>query len=276
MITHTQVVASEETLLKIDAGTSSPARTPVEVLEERLSQVYGLSQRSNYVFGSPLGPFYDRGRHLHLPRFVYFGPHTHDESLRLAFLSGFDHNDLRGSLALVHFVERLALEPDLGQGLNLSFFPLVDVVGLQHGTGGRALAWESWAQSGKPEIDVLRQDASIRGYHGFVRIESAAGEDVVTASLRGSTAASAVASGVELISSEDFDPLAVRWEAHASDEDPLHGPLTLADDFPLRPFELTLRIPAAWSTDLYREAVASILKRFILRYRGIQAWAQHL
>jgi hypothetical protein len=257
-------------------SASVPALTPAELFNQRLSDVYGLSQRSNYVFGSPLGPFYERGHSLQLPRFVYFGPETHDESLRLAFLSGFDHTDLRGAVALVHFVERLALEPDLGQGLNLSFFPLIDAAGLQHGTRDRGLARASWATAGTPEVAALANDARVRSYHGFVRVETAPGEEVVTCSLRGSTAASALASGVELISSEDFEPLAVRWEAHGGDEIAADGPLTLVDDLPFRPFELTLRIPAVWSADLYREAVASILKRFILRYRSIQAWGQHL
>jgi hypothetical protein len=34
--------------------------------------------------------------------------------------------------------------------------------------------------------------------------------------------------------------------------------------------------PAAWPAELYREAVASILKRFVLRYRGIVAYAADL
>ena len=50
----------------------------------------------------------------------------------------------------------------------------------------------------------------------------------------------------------------------------------MADDLPVRPFELTLRLPSAWPAELYREATASILKRFIIRYRGILAYGQHL
>ena len=119
---------------KVDRRTS-----PVEPLSlialfgEQLEALYGLVQRSNYVFGSPLGPFHRQARTYHVPRFVYFGP-----------------------------------------------------------------------------------DASA------------------------------------------------------------YGPLTMADDQPFHPFELTLRIPAAWSAELYREAVASILKRFVLRYRGIVAYGQNL
>lgn len=254
--------------------TALPAGS--QTLADRLTALYALSQRSNYVFGSPLGPFHHRSRHLHLPRFVYFGPHTHDESLRLSFTSGFDSTDLRGSLAIVHFVERLALTPDLGLGLNLSFFPLVDAAGFFHGETARSLEQASWRDSPAPELDLLQKDARVRGYHGFVRVETAPGADVVTARLRGHTDSAVSVSGVELISSEDFEPLPVRWEADPAEGRVSDGPLTLVDDLPFRAFELILRIPAAWSADLYREAVASILKRFILRYRTLQAYGQNL
>jgi hypothetical protein len=202
-----------------------------------------------------------------LPRFVYFGPHTHDESLRLAIIAGFDHTDLRGSLALTQFIEHLVLTPDLGHGLNLSLFPLIDVIGLHEGIHNRELGTANWAHSNQPEISLLGKDARTRGYHGFVRIETAHGLDDITVHLRGPSEAA----GVELISSEDFEPLPVRWEAEALDAVPSEGPLTLLDDLPFPPFELTLRIPSSWPTDLYRISVSSILKRFVLRYRALQA-----
>ena len=246
---------------------SAQTDSPVHALSEQLSTLYALSQRSNYVFASPIGPFYHRALHLNLPRFVYFGPHTHDESLRLAFLTGFDHQDLHGSLALLRFIEHLILSPDLGQGLNLSLFPLLDVTGLYHGVKDRALAGEAWSHPRSPEIELLGKDARTRGYHGFVRIETAPEGDEITVSLRGADEAS----GIELISSEDFDPLPVRWEADAFATTPIDGPLTLVDDLPFHPFELTLRVPSTWPVDLHRTVVSSVLKRFILRYRGLQA-----
>jgi len=252
-------------------STSAAPRTdsPPHALSEYLSKLYALSQRSNYVFASPIGPFYYRALHLSLPRFVYFGPHTHDESLRLAFLSGFNQQDLRGSLALLQFIEHLVLTPDLGHGLNLSLFPLLDVAGLYHGAKNRHLGAEDWSRPKVPEIELLGKDARTRGYHGFVIIETVPGGDEITVSLRGTDEAA----GVELISSEDFDPLPVRWEADAFNTAPASGPLTLVDDLPFRPFELTLRVPAEWPTDLHRTVVSSVLKRFILRYRALQAYS---
>ena len=264
----TTVSARFSTVAHTVRSAFAKPESPPHALNEYLSKLYALSQRSNYVFASPIGPFYHRALHQSLPRFVYFGPHTHDESLRLAFLSGFNHQDLRGSLALLQFIEHLVLTPDLGHGLNLALFPLVDVIGLYHGVKDRHLSEENWATSKTPEIELLGKDARTRGYHGFVRIETAApGDDEITVSLHGTNEAS----GVELISSEDFENLSVRWEADALDISPTNGPLTLIDDLPFRPFELTLRVPADWPTDLHRTVVSSVLKRFILRYRALHA-----
>ena len=252
----------------------APSSIPA-AFSEQLSNLYQLVQRSRYVFGSPLGPIVLDTNRLYLPRFVYFGPHASEAALRLSFLAGFDHRDLRSTLALLRFVEGLALEPDLGQGLNLSFFPLIDVLGLSRGESARSLATHNWSRPTAPEIISLEKDARGRSYHGFVRLESGTSEEIVVVRLRSTVPSENVAPALELISSADVEPFAVRWETDMG-SDLNTGPLSMADDLVLQPFELTVRIPAAWSLDLYAEAAASILKRFILRYRGFISYAQHL
>lgn len=252
------------------SSTSLPA-----AFGEQLSNLYGLVERSSYVFGSPVGPITFGGRTFNLPRFVYFGPSASDAALRLAFHAGFDHRDLRPTLALLRLVEGLALKPDLGQGLNLSFFPLLDVLGLAKVVPPRQLAAENWARATAPEIQLLEKDARLRSYNGFVRLETARGDDVVTVQLRAAAPAENAAPALELISSADIDPFPVRWESDS--HGPIRqGPLGMADDLPVQPFEIIVRIPAAWPLELYTHAAASILKRFVLRYRGFISYAQHL
>jgi len=244
------------------------------VFGQQLADLYEIVQQSQFVFGSPLGPIQAAGRSLHLPRFVYFGPHTSDVSLRLAFTAGLSHRDLRSTLALLHLVEQLALKPDIGQGLNLSFFPLVDVLGLASLAADRDLSAADWAKSSVPEIKLLEQDARLSGYHGFVRLETVRGQDDASVKLRFAPNDYPTPE-VDLISSEDFEPYSVRWESDAGGT-PLDGPLSIAGDLATSPFELTLRLPAAWSAEHYREAAAAILKRFIIRYRGFLAYGQNL
>lgn len=254
------------------AQSSGTSLSLSAALGQQLSTLYALAQRSDYVFGTPLGPFFHAGHHHYLPRFVYFGPHTSEESPRLAFLAGLDSRDLRPTLALLHLVEELALKPTIGQSLHLAFYPLVDVLG--HLTSGsrRELGAQAWSGSREPEIDLLAKEARLRTYHAFVRVESVVGDDVMTLRVRSTSTA---AFGAPLISSEDADPFPVRWEIETGPT-PASGPLSLGDDLPFRPLDLTLRVPAAWPPETYGEAVATILKRFIIRYRGLLAYGQHL
>ncbi len=241
-------------------------------LGDQLAALYGQAERSDYVFGSPLGPFYHAG-HLHyLPRFVYFGPHTSEESPRMAFLAGLDSRDLRPTLAMLRFIEELALKPDLGQSLHLAFYPLVDVLGQQHQAGDRDLSAQVWATPTAPEIGLLAKEAVLRQYHTFVRIESVASAEVVSLRLR---SVGGTTNSLPLISSEDTEPYEVRFEIDTQPA-PAVGPLSLGEALLFLPLELTLRVPATWPPEYYRDAVATILKRFIVRYREFLSYGQHL
>jgi hypothetical protein len=137
------------------------------------------------------------------------------------------------------------------------------------------LAQADWRHSGASEIQLLGRDARSRGYHGFIRLESTSA-DIISVRLRGAPESEVEASGVELVSSEDFLPWQVRWEADALATEVQDGPLTLSDDLPFRAFELTINLPRNWTDELLREAVSSILRRFIIRHRAHQSYAQHL
>lgn len=257
------------------AAAPSATNEVSRAINEKLSDLYRIAERSLHVFGSPAGPIQGRNGRLHfLPRFVYFGASSANAALRLAFYAGLDHRDLRSTLALLKLVEGLALRPDLGQALNLSFFPLVDVLGLAHAVPHRDLATANWATSTAPELQVLERDTRLRGYDGFIRLESVA-SDTINIQLRSPQPSENAAPELEIIASTDVDPFDVRWES-VSGADLRSGPLSLADDLPVQPFELVVGIPGSWSTELYAESAALILKRFVVRHRGFISYAQHL
>lgn len=241
-----------------------------------LSAVYALTQRSRHLFASPLGPFDHFGAKAWLPRFVFFGPNASDVSWRLAFLAGFDARDLRSAHSLLSFIERLLQHTEDAHGLDLTFFPLVNTTGLVAGAAAPSLVSEHWGRTAAPEIDLLEKDARLRGYHGYIRIEAAApGEEMLTLRVR-EPLGLASAPDVELISSEDVDPFPVRFERGPAGRAPADGPLSVSDDLPVQPFELTLRIPSTWPDEIAHDAVGIILTRFLHRYRAFQAYGQHL
>jgi hypothetical protein len=257
----------------VSVGGLSPGLL-VGPLGSDLGDLYALSQSSRYIFASPVGPFPSGSHSAYLPRFVFFGPHACDESWRLAFLAGFDHADLRASRALIALAARLTTDSDTGHALNLSFFPLVDVCGLASGVVNRSLGHVHWGSATAPEIVLLERDARQRGYHGFIRVETAPGdEELIVVRVRGSFA-EAPTPGHELITSEETRGYPVRFESDSGV--PSDGPLSIADDLPLPPFELTLRIPGSWPDEVYQRATIALLERFLRRYRAFQAYGQYL
>ena len=265
----------------ITMSTKSPAaRTapsgvaPSTTLSHRLGELYNLAQQSDHVFGSPLGPFFDDDREHYVPRFVYFGPHTSQESLRLAVLAGFGRHDRMAVQALLAFIEGLARDPDIGQGLNVSFFPVVNVVGLLGGAEDRDLTDEPWARADAPEIALLGQEIRRSGYQGFVRVTTTSDAEP-SAWVRSVYSTTAQTSEVQVFSSSDFRPWAVGFEAASADAI-RRGPLSLADELPFAPFEVELALPADWTQRTADRALATKLKRLIVHYRAFLAYGQHL
>ena len=257
------------------ALTARPSPGANEILS-RLTDLYSIAQRSEHVFASPLGPFVHQGRSTHVPRFAFFGPHASEVSWRLAILGGFDHHDLRSSAAVLGLLEDLASNAADGFGLHLTFLPIVDAAGFFLGAPRRPLSSAHWARSDAPEIGLLERDARSSGYHGFVRVETApADEEIITIAMRAPTGL-LEGPDVELITSDETQPFAVTFERSSVGQPPGCGPLSIADDYTVGPFELTLRVPAHWTPSRYQHAVRTILHRFILRYRGFQGYAQHL
>ncbi len=252
------------------------ANQSTDSLRSHLSATYRLTQTSGHVFASPLGPFFLNRRQAYLPRFVFFGPHASDESWRVAFLAGFDARDLRSSHALLSLVARLTAEAETGNGLHLTFFPIVDAGGAFLDVGQRWLGARNWGYASAPEIDLLERDARLNSYHGFVRIETAPpGEEIATIRISGPVGEQ-LSPDLEVITTEDTDPLPIRFEAGLVEKRPVAGPLSIEDDLGVAPFELTLRVPSSWPDETYSRAVVHLLQRFLWRYRAFQAYGQHL
>lgn len=258
-----------------DGARASPFAAPLSAdLARRLGALYELAQQSDFVFGSPLGPFRDGAQVHPIPRFVYFGPHTSQESVRLAVLAGFGRHDRPAVRALLAFVDGLCRQPDIGQSLNVSFFPVVNVAGLLGDGEERDLTCEDWAHSAAPEIALLRQDALRSGFQGFLRVITTA-DDEPSARVRTMRSSTVHPSAVEVFSPADFQPWPARFETIA-EAAVAAGPLTIADVLPFAPFEVELALPAGWSQHHADAVLAKVLKRLIVRYRAFLAYGQHL
>ncbi len=255
-------------------GTRASSSVPSSSLSARLRFLAEAAQASDHVFASPLGPFFAGDKPVYLPRFVYFGSNSSEASLRLALLAGIGRHDLLAAQALVAFVEGLARHPDIGQGVNLSVFPVVNARRFLADAEERDLAAVHWARSDEPEIKLLSMEARVRSYHGFVSVVTTH-DKTPAARVRTVLTDHVAASDVELFNSEDFGPWSVRFETLAA-RAATEGPLTLAEDLAFAPFEVEVELPAHWSQAHADRSLAALLKRLIQRYRGFYAYGQHI
>lgn len=255
-------------------GTRASSSVPSFSLSDRLGALTEVAQESDNIFASPLGPFYVGDAPVYLPRFVYFGPNSSEASLRLALLAGLGRHDLLAARSLVAFIDGLARHPDIGQGVNLSLFPVVNARRFLAGAEEHDLSAVHWGRAGEPEIKLLSMEARVRSYHGFVTVVTAA-DETPAARVRTVLTEHVAASDVELFNSEDFSPWSVRFEALTA-RAAIEGPITLAQDLAFAPFEVQIALPAHWSQAHADRSLAVLLKRLIQRYRGFFAYGQHL
>lgn len=254
-----------------DAGRGAPRRaatSPAAHFRARLSSLTLLAQDSNHLFATAAGPFRYHGRAADLPRFVFLGAGALDDAPRVCFLAGFDHRDLRPANALVNFIERLGRAPEDASGLDLTFFPIVNVAGLKLGAPPRPLASQHWGHTSAPEIKLLERDVRRRNYDGFVRVQSAPeGDHVPSLRVRAFTGGFLGSSRERAaFAAEEVPPIRVERGDPATG-----GPLTVSADGLTTPFEVTLRIPRFWSDVRYGKAAGAFLGRLLAHYRGFQA-----
>lgn len=254
--------------------TRSVVAPPSDGLTQRLALLDDLAQESDHVFSAPLGPFSDEAALHYLPHFVHIGPDSTRETFRLAVLAGFGPHDLPATRALLSYIEGLTRQSDIGHGLNLSLFPLVNVLGLIGGAEERDLTAANWVDSAEPEIKLLRQDGRLRGYQGFVRVVTTA-DDAPSAWFRSIPSLLAQSAGVEVFSPADFHPWPVRFETAFTGKIS-SGPLSMAGDLPFSPFEIELALPADWTQARTDKELSVVLKRLFLSYRAFQGYGQHL
>jgi hypothetical protein len=136
------------------------------------------------------------------------------------------------------------------------------------------LSREDWSSTREPEIALLRENAKVRQYIGYFRISGVAeGEPSVV--VRTALSATSTRSGIEVFTSDDFDPWPVRFESigrgKVSD-----GPLGFAAEAAIPPFDVELLVPSKWDSRRWRNALVPLLKHLLAAYRGFFSFARNL
>jgi hypothetical protein len=236
--------------------------------------LYEEASRSDSVFGSPLGPIEGPKGRTFLPQFVYFGPNSSVDPVRIAVFSGLGGDDIKGSWSLIEWIRALLVHPDIGQGVSVSVFPVVNLLGIQAGAERPRLHCSDWIGSQIPEIRLIAENAKIRSYQGFIRIE-ASRDSAPSVVVRTALKRRAHHSPAEVYASSDFEPWETRFET-LGPESRLLGPLSLSRELRSALFEVVLSLPASWSQPTWSSNLLPLLGRLVASYRRFFSYGGEL
>lgn len=272
---------------RLPAGAAArPASAPPRHDPDRLLATFdALADRSPHCLSRAGGAFEAAGRSQRLARYIYLGPDSDGDPLRLAVFAGIHGDEPAGTLALLQLVQTIEQHPELIRGYALFVYPVGNPTGLAAGTRenhrGLDLNRQFWRASPEPEIRFLESELWMHAFHGLITLHS----DDTSPGLYGYVKGA-------LLSSHLLEPALAAAEAHLPrDNRPVidgwpaargiiqegfPGVLTAPGCPTSPPFEITLETPALAPEPLQVKALNAAVQAILTRYREFMAYAPNL
>jgi hypothetical protein len=170
----------EDSVIAIAQETpgTAPAtkRSPRRSMEKLLAPLHDAAEKSKRLLTSNIGEFQCGADHYALPRFVFNGPRSGGDPIRLGVFAGIHGDEPAGVLALVRFLGDLASHPDLAAGYRIYAYPVANPTGFEdnsrHARIGKDLNREFWRASDQPEVYLLEQELWTHRFHGIISLHS--------------------------------------------------------------------------------------------------------
>ena len=255
-------------------------------LVELLEELRTVSESSEYLFYSEIGKFRHESRSYALPRFVFLGPDSNDEPVRIGIFAAIHGDEPETGHAALEFLSRLIQEPERARGYQIFVYPICNPTGIQDGTRtsrtGKDLNREFWAGSKEPEVYYLERELGVLGFQGVISLHADNTTHGVYAYVRGATLTEALARPA-IEAAEAFLPRATGEiiDGFPAKDGLIHqhcfqGVLSNPVELHPAPFELIFETPQEKPFDLQVEAPVAALDRVLEAYRPFLAFGQGL
>ncbi len=241
---------------------------------------------SDHLFYSEIGAFRHSGEAYALPRFVFLGPGSDDEPVRIGVFAAIHGDEPETAHAAVEFLRRLLKEPDRARGYQIFVYPVCNPTGVEdrtrHSRNGLDLNREFWTGSKQPEVYYLERELGVLAFQGVVALHADDTTHGVYAFVRGATLTEALARPA-LAAAEKFLP---RASGEVIDSFPakdalIHqhcydGVLCNPGELHPAPFEIIFETPAEAASELQVEAAVAALDAILEEYRPFLSIQQNL
>lgn len=229
--------------------------------------------------------FESAGRVYDLLSFLFVGQEAAHEPIRLGLFAGVHGDEPAGSLALIKFLERLAVEPARATGYELRAYPWVNPTGAEDGTrenrAGKDLNREFWRESEQPEVKAIEAELRTQRFHGLITLHAddtceghygyAHGQPLDDALLR-----PALLAAEKVLPRDRRSKIDGFTAREGVINDCFHGILCGPPEQKPRPFNLIFETPARAPLDDQVAANVAALDAILATYRGFIAYGQDL
>jgi hypothetical protein len=111
-----------------------------------------------------------------LEQYLFVGPRSGGEYVRVGVFAGIHGDETAGVLAAVQFLHELAKNPEIARGYEIYVYPLCNPSGFEDGTrhsrSGRDLNREFWLGSREPEVQLLEQQIRTLRFDGIISLHA--------------------------------------------------------------------------------------------------------
>lgn len=241
---------------------------------------------SDYLFYSEIGSFRHGKSVYSIPRFVFAGPGSGDEPVRIGIFAAIHGDEPETGHAAIEFLRGLLRDPERGRGYQIYVYPVCNPTGVEDGTRhsrtGVDLNREFWKGSKEPEVYYLERELGVLLFSGVIALHADNTTPGVYAYVRGATLTEALARPA-IEAAEAFLPRAAgsiidgfpakdALIQHHCFEGVLSNPAELRP----APFELIFETPQEMPHELQVKAAVAALDRILEEYRPFLAFGQNL
>jgi hypothetical protein len=225
------------------------------------------------------------GEAYDLPRYVFLGPKSGDDPIRLGLFAAVHGDEPASAYALAEFLSLLDANPEIARGYCLFAYPVCNPTGFEdntrHSRRGRDLNREFWNNTREPEVQLLQSELVAHSLHGIISLHTDDTSDGVYGFVSGATLTKhliepALAAAEQILPrnrSEMIDGFAAR---NGVIRKGYQGILSAPPKVRPRPFEIVLETPHAAPPFLQQKALVAALLSVLTEYRQLVAYAPNL
>lgn len=145
-------------------------------LEKLLAPLDQLAETVPNFLSKSVGQFQVGGQNYSLPHYVFLGPKSGDEPIRIGLFAGIHGDEPEGVQALVQFLKLLSARPERAAGYCLFVYPVTNPTGFEdntrHSRRGHDLNREFWRNSDEPEVLILEKELATHAFQGIISLHT--------------------------------------------------------------------------------------------------------